>query len=277
MRAAASRSRRDAIHLAEAVRRVLRLPAVADKTFLITIGDRTVGGLVARDQMVGPWQVPVADAAVTATSFDVTTGEAMAMGERAPVALLDAAASARLAIAEAITNIASAPIARLSRHQAVGELDGGRRPPGRGRAPLRRRARRGRRALPRAGHRDPRRQGLDVDAHDVDRARREPQRHRAAVADRQRVRARTDVRRALTPELWRRRDDAGELLLVDLGRGKNRLGGSALAQVYGQLGATPPDLDDPALLRGFFAAVQELSARRRRCSRTTIAATAACS
>src|SRR6185436_2976802 len=74
----------EAIHLAEAVRRVLRLPAVADKTFLIAIGDRTVGGLVARDQMVGPWQVPVADAAVTATSFDVTTGEAMAMGGRAP-------------------------------------------------------------------------------------------------------------------------------------------------------------------------------------------------
>jgi phosphoribosylformylglycinamidine synthase len=104
----------EAIHLAEAVRRVLRLPAVADKTFLIAIGDRTVGGLTARDQMVGPWQVPVADAAVTTTSFDVTTGEAMAMGERAPVALLDAAASARLAIAEAITNIASAPIAKLS-------------------------------------------------------------------------------------------------------------------------------------------------------------------
>src|SRR6185503_6235120 len=100
--------------LGEAVRRVLRLPTVADKTFLITIGDRTVGGLTARDQMVGRWQVPVADAAVTTTGFDVTTGEAMAMGERAPVALLDAAASARMAVAEAITNIASAPIAKLS-------------------------------------------------------------------------------------------------------------------------------------------------------------------
>ena len=87
---------------------------MADKTFLITIGDRTVGGLTARDQMVGRWQVPVADAAVTATGFDVTTGEAMAMGERAPIALLDAAASARMAVAEAITNIASAPIAKLS-------------------------------------------------------------------------------------------------------------------------------------------------------------------
>src|SRR6185503_16273553 len=100
--------------LGEAVRRVLRLPTVADKTFLISIGDRTVGGMSARDQMVGRWQVPVADAAVTTTGFDVTTGEAMAMGERAPLALLDAAASARMAVGEAITNLASAPIARLS-------------------------------------------------------------------------------------------------------------------------------------------------------------------
>src|SRR5262249_57954962 len=97
----------------EAVRRVLRLPAVADKTFLITIGDRTVGGMTARDQMVGPWQVPVADAAVTTTSFDVTTGEAMAMGERAPVAMLDAAASAPPAIAGPITHVASGPIPGL--------------------------------------------------------------------------------------------------------------------------------------------------------------------
>src|SRR6185436_7364492 len=101
------------VELREAVARVLRLPTVADKTFLITIGDRTVTGLVARDQMVGPWQVPVADAAVTATSYDVHTGEAMAMGERTPLALLDAAASARMAVAEAITNIASAPIAGI--------------------------------------------------------------------------------------------------------------------------------------------------------------------
>ncbi len=86
---------------------MLRLPTVADKTFLVTIGDRTVTGLIARDPMVGPWQVPVADCAVTATSFDVLTGEAMAMGERPPIALLDAAASARMAVAEALTNLAA--------------------------------------------------------------------------------------------------------------------------------------------------------------------------
>jgi phosphoribosylformylglycinamidine synthase len=101
------------IDLADAVARVLRLPAVADKSFLITIGDRTVTGLVCRDQMVGPWQVPVSDVAVTATSFDVDTGEAMAMGERAPLAVLNAPASGRMAVAEALTNIAAARIGQI--------------------------------------------------------------------------------------------------------------------------------------------------------------------
>ncbi|MBE2294459.1 MAG: phosphoribosylformylglycinamidine synthase, partial [Phycisphaerales bacterium] len=101
------------VELGEAVARVLRFPAVGDKSFLITIGDRTVTGLVCRDQMVGPWQVPVADVAVTATSFDADTGEAMAMGERAPLALLDAPASGRMAVAEALTNIAAARIDQL--------------------------------------------------------------------------------------------------------------------------------------------------------------------
>jgi phosphoribosylformylglycinamidine synthase len=251
----------DAIHLAEAVRRVLRLPAVADKTFLIAIGDRTVGGLVARDQMVGPWQVPVADAAVTATGFDVTTGEAMAMGERAPVALLDAAASARLAIAEAITNIACAPIAKLSDIKLSANW------------------------MAAAG-----RPGEDARLYDAVRAAgvelapalgiaipvgKDSLSMHTTWSERGDVRTVTsplslvvtavapvsDVRRVLTPELWADGNtDAGELLLVDLGRGKNRLGASALAQVYGQLGQTPPDLDDPALLKGLFAAVQELSA-----------------
>ncbi|HCV4054138.1 TPA: phosphoribosylformylglycinamidine synthase, partial [Shigella sonnei] len=101
--------------LHEALERVLRLPAVAEKTFLITIGDRSVTGMVARDQMVGPWQIPVADCAVTAASFDTYHGEAMSMGERAPVALLDFAASARLAVGEAITNIAATRIGDIKR------------------------------------------------------------------------------------------------------------------------------------------------------------------
>ena len=98
------------IDLAQAVKNVLRHPTVGSKSFLITIGDRTVGGLVHRDQMVGPWQVPVADAAVTNISFVGHRGEAMSMGERTPLAISDAAAASRMAIGEAVTNIASADI-----------------------------------------------------------------------------------------------------------------------------------------------------------------------
>ena len=247
------------IDLGDAVRRVLRLPTVADKTFLITIGDRTVGGLTARDQMVGRWQVPVADAAVTATGFDVTTGEAMAMGERAPVALLDAAASARLAVAEAITNIASAPIARLGDVKLSANWMAAAGTRARTRASTTRSAP--------SGASSARRWGSP--------SRSARTRCRCAPAGRRDGSALsvtaplslvvtafapvTDVRRVLTPAIA---PEAGptELLLIDLGQGKNRLGGSALAQVYGALGAAPPDLEDPALLAGFFAAVQELNA-----------------
>jgi phosphoribosylformylglycinamidine synthase len=247
------------IDLGEAVRRVLRLPTVADKTFLITIGDRTVGGLTARDQMVGRWQVPVADVAVTATGFDVTTGEAMAMGERAPVALLDAAASARLAVAEAITNIASAPIARLGDVKLSANW------------------------MAAAGH-----PGEDARLYDAVRAVGSelcPALGIAIPVGKDSLSMRTswqasgsalsvtaplslvvtafatvtDVRRVLTPAIAPETGPT-ELLLIDLGQGKNRLGGSALAQVYGALGATPPDLEDPTLLARFFAAVQDLNA-----------------
>ena len=251
-----------AVDLAEAARRVLRLPTVADKSFLITIGDRTVGGMVSRDQMVGPWQVPVADAAVTTTGFDVTTGEAMAMGERAPVALLDAAASARLAIGEAITNIASAPIARLSDVKLSANW------------------------MAASGH-----PGEDARLHDAVRAAgvelcpalgiaipvgKDSMSMKTTWTDGGQAHSVTaplslvvsafapvtDVRRTLTPELPLGADagaDAIELLLIDLGRRKNRLGASVLAQVWSELGASPPDLDDPALLSGLFAAVQQLS------------------
>src|SRR5690606_18351714 len=101
------------LDLHEAALRVLAHPAVADKTFLITIGDRSVTGQISRDQMVGPWQVPVADVAVTLSDYYQHTGEAMAMGERTPLALLDAAASARMAVTEAVTNLLAADVARL--------------------------------------------------------------------------------------------------------------------------------------------------------------------
>jgi len=120
----------------DAIDRVLRLPSVASKKFLITIGDRSITGQVARDQMVGPWQVPVSDVAVTTASYKGYAGEAMAMGERAPVACINARASGRLAVAEAVTNLAVAPIADTRAYPAVRKLDGRRRAPRRRRESL---------------------------------------------------------------------------------------------------------------------------------------------
>ncbi|HTM20508.1 MAG TPA: phosphoribosylformylglycinamidine synthase, partial [Kofleriaceae bacterium] len=245
--------------LHDAALRVLRFPAVADKTFLITIGDRTVGGLVCRDQMVGRFQVPVADCAVTATSFDAVTGEAMAIGERTPVALLDAAAAARLAIGEAITNLAAAPIAALGRVVLSANWMVAAGHPGEDARLWDAVRAAGAELCPALGIAIP--VGKDSmsmrtvwDAGDGKRSVTAPL--SLVVSGFAPV---TDVGRVLTPEL---RLDAGptELVLVDLGRGRNRLGGSVLAQVYGALGDAPPDLDDPALLRGLFAAVQEANA-----------------
>jgi phosphoribosylformylglycinamidine synthase len=249
----------ESIEIESAVRRVLRLPTVADKTFLVTIGDRSVTGLVCRDQMVGPWQVPVADAAVTLAGYEGYTGEAVAMGERTPVALLDAAASVRLAVSEAITNIASVPISKLSDICLSANW------------------------MVAAGH-----PGEDARLYDAVKAvglELCPALGIAVPVGKDSMSMRTvweqdgtprsvtaplsciisafapvaDVRSALTPQLRR---DVGDtvLLLIDLGRGKNRLGASALAQVHGCLGAVPPDLDNSADLVGFFAAIQSLNA-----------------
>jgi len=247
---------------ADALQRVLRLPAVADKTFLITIGDRTVTGLVARDQLVGPWQVPVADAAVTAASFDTYAGEGMAMGERTPVALLDAGASARLAVAEAITNLASAPVRALGDVKLSANWMAAAGHPGED-ARLYEAVRAvGEELCPALGVAIP----VGKDSMSMKTTWQEGGQARAVTAPLSLIVTAfapvTDVRRALTPQL---RTDLGEtaLFAVDLGRGQHRLGGSCLAQVYGQLGTRAPDLDDPALLRGFFAAVQRLNAEGR--------------
>jgi phosphoribosylformylglycinamidine synthase len=246
------------VDLREAARRVLSLPSVADKTFLITIGDRTVTGLVARDQMVGPHQVPVADCAVTASSYDVYTGEAMAMGERTPLALLDAAASARMAVGEALTNIAAAPIARLSDVRLSANWMAAAGHPGED-ARLYDAVRAvGAELCPALGIAIP----VGKDSMSMRTVWQERDQKKSVIAPLSLVVSAfapvTDVRRALTPEL---RTDRGEnaLLLVDLGRGQDRLGGSALMQVCGRVGRTAPDVDDPALLSGFFAAMQALS------------------
>jgi phosphoribosylformylglycinamidine synthase len=246
------------LDLRESAYRVLRLPTVASKNFLITIGDRSVSGLVCRDQMVGPWQMPVADCAVTATGYTGYTGEAMAMGERTPLALLDAGAAARMAVAEAITNVACASIESLSDIKFSANW------------------------MAAAGH-----PGEDAALYDAVSAvaafcvglgvsipvgkdsmsmktvwRDVSGAERAVIAPVSLIVSAfarvADVRRTRTPQL---RTDFGPsaLILVDLGGGRNRLGGSALAQVYGEIGDEAPDVA-AADLRAFFLTMQRLNA-----------------
>ncbi len=247
------------IDVSEALLRVLRLPTVADKTFLVTIGDRTVGGLCSRDQMVGPWQVPVADAAVTTSGFQSYAGEAMAMGERTPLALLSAAASARMAVAEAITNIASAPIAKLSDIKLSANWMAPAGHPGEDARLYEAVQAVGAELCPALGIAIP----VGKDSMSMRTVWREQGESRSVTAPLSLIVSAfapvTDVRRALTPQLSLV-DGPSELLLIDLGRGQNRLGGSALLQVHGSIGEGAPDLDDPALLRSFFSAIQELNA-----------------
>ncbi|MEF8792429.1 phosphoribosylformylglycinamidine synthase [Thiohalorhabdus sp.] len=248
------------LDMAEAAERVLQHPAVADKTFLITIGDRTITGQVARDQMVGPWQVPVADVGVTLAGFDTRRGEAMAMGERPSAALLSGSASGRLAVAEAITNIAAARVRRLEEVKLSANW------------------------MAASGH-----PGDDADLYDTvaavsDMCRTldiaipvgkdslsmktvwtdEAGAHEMASPVSLVVSAFAPVADAtatLTPQLDP--DPAAELLLIDLGVGAHRLGGSILAQVYQRLGEEAPDVDDPQRLAGFFTAIQHLAGEDR--------------
>jgi phosphoribosylformylglycinamidine synthase len=247
------------IDIREAVYRLLRFPAIADKTFLITIGDRTVGGLISRDPFVGPWQVPVSDVAVTLSDYTSTTGEAMAMGERAPLALLNAPASGRMAVAEALTNIIAADVenirdVRLSANwmAACGE-------PGEDADLYATVKTIGEDFCPALGIAIP----VGKDSFSMKTSWSEAGDTRNMVAPLSLIVSAfapvRDVRRTLTPQL---RTDAGEtrLLLIDLGAGRNRLGGSCVAQVHSRLGREAPDCDDPKLLRQFFAAIVELRA-----------------
>ncbi len=249
------------ISLEDAVCRVLRFPAVADKTFLIHIADRTVGGLSVRDQFIGPWQVPVSDVAITASSFDGFTGEAMAIGERTPLAVWNAPASGRMAVGEAITNIAAAAIDNIGQIKLSANW------------------------MAAAGHR-----GEDANLFDTVKAVGTELCRELGVAipvgkDSLSMSARwedqtgehnvtapvslivsafapvTDVRRHCTPQL-RRVDSESRLLLLDLGGGANRLGGSCLAQVFKRPGGATPDLVSAGQLKNFFQAIQILKRRK---------------
>jgi len=249
-----------AIPMREAVSRLLALPTIADKTFLITIGDRTVGGLIARDQMVGPWQVPVADVAVTSSDYVGYTGEAMAMGERTPVALLDGPASGRLAVGEAITNILAADIASLAQVRLSANWMAACGEAGEDATLFATVKAVGEEFCPALGITIP----VGKDSLSMKSAWAGSDRAYSVVAPVSLIISAfapvRDVRRTLTPQL---RLDAGttRLLLIDLGRGRNRLGGSSLAQVYSALGTQPADLDDPQQLAGFASAIFALKAR----------------
>ncbi len=250
----------DGVTVDKAMRRVLRLPTVASKSFLITIGDRSITGQVVRDQMVGPWQVPVADVAVTVAGFEAFAGEAMAMGERTPLAIIDGPASGRMAVGEAITNIAAANIRQLSDIKLSANW------------------------MAAAGHGND-----DAALFDTVKAVGEelcPELGICIPVGKDSLSMRTqwqqdgeqkqvtspvslvvtafapvtDVERTLTPQLNTEADS--DLLLIDLGDGKNRLGASALAQVYGQVGNEAPDLDDASKLKAFFELIQTLQNQR---------------
>ena len=245
------------LELHETIHRILHLPSVADKRFLITIGDRTISGLVARDQMVGPWQTPVADCAITSSSIDTYVGEAMAIGERTPVALINPPASGRMAVGESITNIAAARIMALgdialsanwmaacgvndedaklySAVDAVSDL------------------------CQELGICIP----VGKDSLSMNTVWEDNGRQKEVTAPLSLIISAfapvVDIRLQLTPQL---RTDVEEtvLLLIDLGYGKNRIGGSALAQVYNHSSGETPDLDHPEDMQVFFRAIQALN------------------
>lgn len=239
-------------------REVLSFPAVGSKSFLITIGDRTVGGLTARDQMAGPWQMPVADAAVTLAGFSSYSGEAMAMGERTPLAVIDGPAAGRMAIGEAISNIASAPIRRLSDVRFSANWMAAAGEPGQDCVLYDTVRAVGLELCPELGCAIPvGKDSLSLKTvwHEGDVEKRLLSPVSLVVSAFAPV---SDARRALTPCL-RRNAGPTRLLLLDLGHGRDRLGGSALAQVTGQFGTQVPDLDSPADLAGFFRTIQRLN------------------
>ena len=253
--------------LLDATYRLLRLPAVADKTFLITIGDRSVGGMTARDQMVGPWQIPVADVAVTSMGYQTYLGEAFAIGERTPLALIDPEAAARMAVGEAITNIAAATIAEIGKIKLSANWMAAAGHPGEDAGLYDAVHTIGMELCPQLGISIPvgkdsmsmKTSWEEMDPHTHAKIRKEVTAPLSLIISA--FASVIDVRKTLTPQL---RSDCGdtELILIDLGQGQNRLGGSALAQVYKQVGNVAPNIDGEAgaeKLKAFFAVIQRLN------------------
>ncbi len=249
------------INIKEAVYRVLKLPTVADKSFLITIGDRSVTGMVTRDQMVGPWQVPVADVAVTSSGYRGYTGEAMAVGERTPVALISHTGSARLAVAEAITNIAASNIESISDIVLSANWMSPAGHPGEDSGLFDAVKAVGMELCPDLKITIP----VGKDSMSMKTVWQENNESKSVTSPMSLIITAfsrvSDVRKTLTPQL---KTDKGEssLILIDLGNGQNRLGASCLAQVYKKIGDKPADLDSPKLLKSFFDVIQGLNNKK---------------
>jgi phosphoribosylformylglycinamidine synthase len=248
----------DGLLLDDAITRVLSHPSVGDKSFLITIGDRTVGGLNHRDQMVGPWQVPVADCAVTLFDYGGYAGEAMAMGERSPLAVLNAPASGRMAVGEALTNLLAAPVPSLEAVKLSANWMAACGSAGQDAALYDTVQAVGMELCPALGIGIP----VGKDSLSMRTAWNEDGEAHEVIAPVSLVVSAfaplDDVREALTPELVGGVESM--LLVIDLGAGLNRLGGSILAQVTAQLGEIVPDLDDAARFRAFFDLINRLRA-----------------
>ena len=245
------------IDLNDAAARVLRLPGVADKTFLITIGDRSVTGLVAREQMVGPWQVPVADVAVTLAGYETYVGEAFAIGEKAPLALINAPASGRMAIGESITNIAACLIDDLSVLKLSANWMAPAGHAGEDAALFETVKAVGMELCPALGISIP----VGKDSMSMKTVWNDDGANKSVTSPISLVvtafATTPDARKTLTPQL--QTEMASKLILIDLGAGKNRMGGSSLAQVYGAVGDVAPDVDDAAQLKHFFNTIQQLN------------------
>ncbi len=242
------------IPFGEALERVIQHPTVASKMFLISIGDRSVTGQVARDQLVGPWQVPVADCAVTTVAYDSYAGEAMSMGERTPLALLDAPASGRMAVGEAITNIAGTRIQSLSDIKLSANWMCAAGHPGEDEKLYRTVEAIGMDLCPELGITIP----VGKDSMSMRTAWEENGQQKSVTSPMSVVITAfapvVDVRLTVTPQL--RPEADAELVLIELARGRNRLGGSIFAQTYNALGDVAPTVDDAETLKGFFNAMQ---------------------
>ncbi|PHS27451.1 MAG: phosphoribosylformylglycinamidine synthase [Methylophaga sp.] len=245
------------VTVADALERVLKLPAVASKNFLITIGDRSVTGLVARDQMVGPWQVPVADCAVTLADHHGFEGEAMAMGERAPLALIDAPASGRMAVGEAITNIAAASIANMSDIKLSANWMAACGHAGEDAILYETVEAVGMELCPQLGIAIP----VGKDSLSMKTVWQDDKENKSVTSPLSLIVTAfapvTDASKTATPQLRTNQGDT-DLIYIDLGKGHNRLAASAIAQVYSQVGHHGSDVDDPKLLKKFFYAIQQL-------------------